>query len=221
MCDGIKQTPDREYKSEAGAVLGPDVSRETRERLETYEAILRQWQRRMNLVSGASLETLWRRHFLDSAQLGPLLPTENKPHIVDVGTGAGFPGMVLAILGFATRISLVEANAKRCAFLREVARATGTNVDIVEGRVETAEVIANLGVVDVVVARACAPLDKLLDLVFGILNQQTSCIFLKGKGYTAELDAAEANWKFDSDIKPSCTSSEGRILLITHVETRS
>ena len=206
---------------EPGEAFRRDVSRETRERLEIYEALLRRHQRRTNLVSAASLPALWTRHFLDSAQLAPLLADDASGHTVDVGSGAGFPGMVLAIVDGARRYSLVEANGKRCAFLREVADATGTAVSVIEGRLEAPEVRAALAPAGTIVARACAPLAQLLGLVFPVLESHTYCIFPKGRRYRSELDAARRRWNFRADIVPSRTAAEARILRISDVERRS
>ncbi len=203
---------------EPGEAFRRDVSRETREQLEIYEALLLRWQKRANLVSEASLTRLWTRHFLDSAQLGPLLACDSDTHIVDIGSGAGFPGLVLAILDRSRRISLVEANAKRCAFLREVAHATGSAVSVIEGRLETPAVQARLAPAGRVVARACAPLRDLLDLVFPILDSHTYCIFPKGRRYHTELEAARRRWAFRVEILPSVTDAEARILRISDVE---
>ena len=203
-----------------GEAFRRDVSRETRERLEIYEALLRRRQRRTNLVSAASLPALWTRHFLDSAQLAPLLADDAAGHTVDVGSGAGFPGMVLAILDGGRRVSLVEANGKRCAFLREVADATGTQVSIVEGRLEAPEVRAALAPAGTIVARACAPLVKLLGLVFPVLEAHTYCIFPKGCRFRSELEQARRRWDFRADIVPSRTAAEARILRISDVERR-
>ena len=209
---------------EPGEAFRRDVSRETRERLEIYEALLRRRQRRTNLVSAASLTALWTRHFLDSAQLAPLLADDATGHAtghtVDVGSGAGFPGMVLAILDESRRVSLVEANGKRCAFLREVAEATGTQVSIVEGRFEAPEVRAALAPAGTIVARACAPLVELLGLVFPVLEAHTYCIFPKGRRYRSELEQARGRWDFRADIVPSRTAAEARILRISDVERR-
>ena len=205
---------------EPGEAFRRDVSRETRERLEIYEALLRRRQRRTNLVSSASLAELWTRHFLDSAQLAPLLAPDAAGRTVDVGSGAGFPGMVLAILDANRRVSLVEANARRCAFLREVADATGTRVAVIEGRVEDAAVQAALAPAGTIVARACAPLGELLGLVFPVLEPHTYCIFPKGRRYRSELDDARARWDFRADIVPSRTAAEARILRISDVERR-
>ena len=205
---------------EPGEAFRRDVSRETRERLEIYESLLRQRQRRTNLVSAASLPALWTRHFLDSAQLAPLLADDPVGHTVDVGSGAGFPGMVLAILDGSRRVSLVEANGKRCAFLREVAAATGTRVSVIEGRLEASDVRAALPPAGTIVARACAPLVDLLGLVFPVLDSHTYCIFPKGRRYRSELDEARRRWDFGADIVPSQTAAEARILRISDVERR-
>ena len=205
---------------EPGEAFRRDVSRETRARLDIYEALLRRRQRHTNLVSAASLPALWTRHFLDSAQLAPLLAPDTGGHTVDVGSGAGFPGMVLAILDGARRVSLVEANGKRCAFLREVADATGTNVSVIEGRLEDPSVQKRLVPCDTIVARACAPLAELLGLVFPILESHTCCIFPKGRRYRSELEAARLWWNFRADIVPSRTAAEARILRISDVEPR-
>ncbi len=205
---------------EPGEAFRRDVSRETRARLEIYEALLRCRQRRTNLISAASLPDLWTRHFLDSAQLAPLLADDARGHTVDVGSGAGFPGMVLAILDGARRVSLVEANAKRCAFLREVAHETGTRVAVIEGRLEDAAVQARLAPAGTITARACAPLPELLGLVFPVLESHTYCIFPKGRRYRSELDAARERWDFRAEIVPSRTAAEARILRISDVERR-
>ena len=205
---------------EPGEAFRRDVSRETRERLEIYEALLRRRQRRTNLVSAASLPALWTRHFLDSAQLAPLLADDTSGHTVDVGSGAGFPGMVLAIMEPGRRFSLVEGNGKRCAFLREVADATGTQVSVIEGRLEDKPVQAALAPAGTIVARACAPLAQLLGLVFPVLQPHTYCIFPKGRRYRSELDEARRRWEFRAEIVPSRTAAEARILRISHVERR-
>ena len=205
---------------EPGEAFRRDVSRETRERLEIYEALLRRRQRRTNLVSAATLPALWTRHFLDSAQLAPLLAHDRSGHTVDVGSGAGFPGMVLAIMDDARRYSLVEANGKRCAFLREVADATGTDARVIEGRLEDQRVQAALGPAGTIVARACAPLSQLLGLVFPVLQPHTYCIFPKGRRYRSELDEARRRWNFQAEIVPSRTAAEARILRISDVERR-
>ena len=205
---------------EPGEAFRRDVSRETRERLEIYETLLRQRQQRTNLVSAASLPALWTRHFLDSAQLAPLLADDPLGHTVDVGSGAGFPGLVLAILDGNRRFSLIEANGKRCAFLREVADATGTQVSVIEGRLEAPDIQGALAPAGTIVGRACAPLVDLLGLVYPVLDAHTYCIFPKGGRYRSELEAARRRWNFEVEIVPSQTAAEARILRISDVERR-
>ena len=115
-----------------------DVSRETLARLELYAELLGRWNRAINLVGKRTLDDLWRRHFLDSAQLLPLLPPlDGRPRVLaDLGSGAGFPGRVLAILG-AVLVHLVESDLKKATFLREVARATGAPASVHAARIES------------------------------------------------------------------------------------
>jgi len=133
------------------------VSRETRERLNTYAELLRKWQRSINLVGPKTLDDLWNRHFVDSAQLLPLIPPTARV-LVDFGSGAGFPGLVLAILGMA-EVHLIESDQRKATFLREVARATGTPVTVHAKRIEQVTPFP----ADIVSARALAPLGDLLD----------------------------------------------------------
>ena len=196
-----------------------DVSRETLARLALYADLLRRWNRAINLVGRSSLEDLWRRHFLDSAQLLPLLPDPpaGAPRtLVDLGSGAGFPGLVLAILG-AGDVHLIESNRRKAAFLREVARQTGTAVTVHEQRIEAVGPIA----ADVVTARACAPLDRLLGhasrfLGVGGAGGRVSgrCLFLKGKGVEEELTEALNRWTLSLERSPSVTDPAGTILNI-------
>src|SRR4029077_7870540 len=160
------------------------VSRETLERLEAYAELLRRWSGRINLVSRNTLGDLWRRHFLDSAQLEPLLP-EKARSLVDLGSGAGFPGLVLAIVGV-PGVELIESDARKAVFLREAARIANASVKIVDSRIE----MAKPHPVDVVTARACAPLDKLLPLTQRFTGPKTVCLFLKGEHAEEELTAA-------------------------------
>src|SRR5260370_24859153 len=138
------------------ALIG--VSRETLARLEAYAALLAEWNQRINLVGRDSLRDVWRRHFLDSAQLFPYLP-QGARSLVDLGSGAGFPGLVLAILGVAG-VELIEGDARKCAFLREAARIAAAPITIHNSRIAAMPPHA----VDVVTARGCASLDQLLVL---------------------------------------------------------
>lgn len=199
-----------------------DVSRETIARFKCYEAVLRQWQKAVNLVAPATLDDIWHRHFADSAQLCALAPTARS--WLDLGSGAGFPGMVIAIM-LANRadisVSLVESNARKCAFLRETARKTDTVVEIRCARIES---LANADMVeapDIVTARALAPLPKLLDLAMPCFGLRTTGLFLKGRGVDEELEAAQQEFLFDAELHPSRTGSESRIVAISGLQKRT
>lgn len=193
-----------------------NVSRETFERLKTYEALLREWQQKFNLVSNNSLEDCWNRHFLDSAQLAKYIPADAKV-LYDFGSGAGFPGMVLAImLGEKTpylKVKLVESIAKKTLYLNEVKAQTNTAVEIINQRIEN--IAAEKA--DVITSRALASLDALLGYVYKFSTKKTKCIFPKGKSYAEEIAEARKNWKFDCEVLPSEQSDEGKILIITNL----
>jgi 16S rRNA (guanine527-N7)-methyltransferase len=192
------------------------ASPEALERLATYESLLRQWQKALNLVAPATLDKVWHRHFGDSAQLLPLIP-EGRRHLVDIGSGAGFPGLVLAVLlagRSEVRVSLVESDQRKAAFLREVARQVAIPVDILSTRIESPETQIRLGSVDVVTARALAPLDRLLDWSAPLFGLGTVGLFLKGRGLAREIAAAEARWRFDVEVVASRTEAESAIAMI-------
>jgi 16S rRNA (guanine527-N7)-methyltransferase len=216
-------------------IRGPDdfaaafgVSHETMERLALYARLLRQWQTSINLVAPSTLDAVWHRHFADSAQVLPLVPQART--FIDLGSGAGFPGLVIAVLladprwrrDGSARVTLIDSHARKCAFLREVARQTGISpqvaVDILSTRIEAAATQASLAGADVVVARALAPLDRLIGLAAPLFASHTVGVFLKGREAAAELEAAGKRWTFDAELVPSRTSSEGRIVLVRHLE---
>jgi 16S rRNA (guanine527-N7)-methyltransferase len=190
------------------------VSRETLERLRAYEALLRQWSVRINLVAASTLADLWRRHFLDSAQLFPLIPADARS-LVDLGSGAGFPGLVLAIMGV-PHVELVEADARKCAFLREAARVAGTPAAIRHGRIDSLPP----HVVAVVTARGLAPLDRLLPLAGRFIGSGTVCLFPKGREAGQELAAAHKIWVMDATTHASRSDPRGVILCLREVRRR-
>ena len=193
------------------------VSRETLARLETYLELLQAWSARINLVGRDTLADPWRRHILDSAQLLQYLP-EGTTSLADIGSGAGFPGLVLAILGI-PGIELVEADTRKCAFLREAARITGTSATIHNGRSESVAP----HVVDVVTARAVAPLARLLEFAKPFLGPRTVCLFLKGERIEEELTTARNSWTMRAERFGSCSDPRGVILRLEQVvpESRS
>jgi 16S rRNA (guanine527-N7)-methyltransferase len=148
---------------------------------------------------------------LDSAQAFPLIPGATHT-LVDLGSGAGFPGLVLAILGV-PEVHLVESDARKCAFLREAARVTQTTVAIHACRIEAMKPLA----ADVVTARALAPLPQLLDLAVPFLQPHTVCVFLKGKNAAEELRDARARWRMKDSIVPSRTDPDASIIVIQQV----
>lgn len=194
------------------------VSRETLTRLETYERLLRKWQPAINLVSRDSLADVWRRHFLDSAQLADRIPTAQAQTIVDIGSGAGFPGLVLAILAGAPAwpwtVHLVESDSRKCAFLATVARETGAAATVHNRRIEQLAAVKPHVAADLVVARALAPLDKLLSYAVPLLKPDGACLFLKGEAAEDELTAARKTWNMTIDRWPSRSGPTGVILRI-------
>jgi 16S rRNA (guanine527-N7)-methyltransferase len=193
-------TPD-EFREETG------VSRETAERLQRYAEALEHWQKRINLIGRATLPDLWRRHMLDSAQLLPLLPAETR-RLIDLGSGAGFPGLVLAILGV-SEVHLVESDTRKCAFLRETARLTHTeNVAIHNRRVEEMP----REPFDVVTARALAPLAELLPLAGRFAGPRTVFLFPKGRGIAEELIRTPETARMRPELIPSRTQPGAAIL---------
>ncbi len=195
------------------------VSRETANKLATYHQLAGQWQKAINLVAPSTLPDLWQRHFADSAQLAALVPDAARRH-VDLGSGGGFPGLVVAIMladrpGF--RTTLIDSDQRKTAFLREVARRTRIAVEIVCGRIENAETQARLTAVDVVTARALAPLDKLLTWAAPLFGADTVGLFPKGRGARQELADAQVNWRFEYRTHQSLTESEACVVEVRHL----
>lgn len=190
------------------------VSRETIVRLDIYVDLLERWQGVQNLVSSKTLADLWTRHIWDSAQLLPFLGPAR--HIADLGSGAGFPGLVLAILLSGTSeatVHLVESNRRKAAFLQEVVRATGVKASVHPLRIE--DFVAHCTEpIDVIVARALAPVAKLLALSEPLLKKGARALFLKGQDVEMELTQASKSWRLTASIVPSVTDSGGRILRI-------
>ena len=188
-----------------------DVSRETLARLEKYAELLQKWQAKINLVSRGSLKDLWRRHFLDSAQLAPVIQKVGgaSPRCLDIGAGAGFPGMVLAIQNVG-EWTLVESDQRKTAFLAELSRSAEVSVTLRGERIETMEAFA----VDVITARAVAPLERLLTYAKPFVAEQTICLFPKGQRYAQEIDEARDRWDVEVEALPSLSDADGRILLI-------
>jgi 16S rRNA (guanine527-N7)-methyltransferase len=187
------------------------VSRETLERLQIYVELLAAWNRRINLVGPRTIGDVWRRHILDSAQLRPLIPPHARV-LVDLGSGAGLPGLILAILGI-PKVHLVEVDQRKCVFLREAARVTGTPLTVHAQRLEKITGIR----ADVVTARALAPLLDLLDKAAPFIDIHSILLFLKGKTVGEELTQAAKGWKMRATLHPSVSDSSGTVLRLEQV----
>lgn len=187
------------------------VSRETMRQLEAYAAILIEWSSRINLIGRSTHADLWRRHFLDSAQLLALIPAETRS-LIDLGSGAGFPGLVLAILGVPA-VELVEADRRKATFLREAARIAGADVTVHSCRIESVP----RHPVDIVTARGCAPLDRLLPLAERFNGPRTRCLFPKGAHAEDELTAAGKAWTMTVTRHPSRSDPGGTVLSLQEV----
>jgi len=188
-----------------------DVSRETEGRLEVLVQTLTRWQKAINLVSRTTLEEVWTRHILDSAQLVPLIPSAAKS-LVDLGSGGGFPGLALAALRPDLEVTLVDSDARKVAYLAEAARQMGlprapkTRL----GRIEALPPIK----ADVVTARAVAPLSQLLVWANRHRDERAICLFHKGKGWREELTAAHKDWEIEAEPFPSVTDRDAILLRI-------
>ncbi len=195
------------------------VSRETYEKLCVFHKILIKWQNTINLISKSTVKSIWERHFLDSAQLYTFVKGI-EGHIIDFGSGAGFPGMVLAIMG-KQDIHLVESDHKKCVFLKEIAMLTETDITIHNCRIEDLSFIN----VDLITCRALAPLSKLIDYVEIFLNKSLGenkkfpkMLFLKGKSYYSEVLEVSKNKIISFEEYPSITDRHGKILYINKID---
>jgi 16S rRNA (guanine527-N7)-methyltransferase len=194
------------------------VSRETLDRLDRFVAVLLEWQQRMNLIASSTEPKVWTRHIADSLQLLALAPQARI--WVDLGSGAGFPGLIIACAIAdrpGARVHLVERSTKKAAFLREAVRATNAPAEVHAVRLE--DFVENLTVpVDVVTARALAPLAGLLTATYPLLKTGTLGLFPKGQDVDAELTQAAKCWSIRSSLAPSLTDSKARIVSITGIE---
>lgn len=192
---------------------GLDVSRETLEKLAIYQALVEKWTQKINLVSRTTIDDLWQRHFVDSAQLLKLCPSTVE-HWADLGSGAGFPGLVVAILaedlGFPRQVSLVESDTRKAVFLRTVLRETDVQATVLDSRIEQLTPLN----ADVLSARALADLTTLLDYTAHHLSDEGIALFLKGQNWRSELEAAQTKWRFKYNVDKSVTSPSSVILRI-------
>lgn len=193
-----------------------NVSRETLEKFDAYAALLADWQTRMNLVGPSTLATIWQRHFTDSAQI--LVLAGNGRSWLDIGAGAGFPGLVIALLDSEARLTLVESIAKKCRFLDEVVRTLELQdrVAIENRRIEALP----RAKFDVITARALAALDQLFDWGLPYAGSGTRWVLPKGARVDTELSIASERFAFDYTLVPSRTDASARIVVASGVKRR-
>ena len=193
-----------------------DINDERLEKLKTYLNLIKIWQKKFNLISQKSFESIWERHFLDSYQILKLIG--NKKRILDIGSGAGFPAIVCAICSN-NNFDLVEINQKKCNFLNEVKDIIGIkNIFIHHSRIENLKIINNF---DYISARAVTSLDKLLKYSFKFYKNGMYCIFLKGKTVSKEIEIAKKKFVFDFKSVNSITNKDGKILLIKNINKKN
>ncbi len=194
-----------------------NVSRETFSRLCIYHDLLVKWQSKINLVSHSTLADAFHRHIIDSYQLVPIIKklknvSRETFSLADIGTGAGFPGMVLAIAG-AEDVHLIDTDIKKMTFLREVSRLTKTNVNFHQQRIESCQ----LPEIDCFTSRATSSLSDLIEWTSKNVSRETFFLFHKGKNYSSELDELKSKWSFDHQLFPSVTDPSGVIIHLSHV----
>jgi 16S rRNA (guanine527-N7)-methyltransferase len=207
----------RELFLEEMRELRVDVSRETRDQLEALVHTLGRWQKAINLIGKATLEDVWIRHVLDSAQLVPLIP-EDARTLVDLGSGGGFPGLVVAALRPDLEVTLIEADVRKGAFLAEAGRRMSLKKQpkVVISRIETAPPTK----VDVLTARALAPLGQLLGWAAPHRSDTAICLFHKGKGWQVEVADAKKDWDFEAQPFSSVTDRDSVLLRISQFSAK-
>ena len=198
-------------------LLELNVSRETLDALKYFEDLVVLWNPAINLISNSSVSDLWLRHIIDSAQLF-LFTLPDEGLWLDVGSGGGFPGIVVSIiakeLAPSLRVVLVESDKRKCVFLRTVIRELGLSVKVINDRIE------NVKLDDVVYlsARALRNLNSLLFIVENNVSRETVCVFPKGRSYKKELVESQKNWKFDFNLIDSNTSEDSKVIVLKGLE---
>ena len=196
-----------------------NVSRETLNGFYEYRTLLSKWNEKINLVSKNTLVDIWERHFLDSGQIIKHVEASGKKW-VDVGSGAGFPGLVVALLLRDRKIDcdliLVEKNPKKGFFLNEVIRKLNLSVNVVNKNIDALKPLK----ADILTARAFSQLNKLIEIAFQHRKKEGICLFLKGENYRLELDKTLNHWFFDYDVVDSLSSSSGKIIRVKKIFKR-
>ena len=193
-----------------------NVSRETYGALKAYQLLLDKWTTRINLISKSTREGVWARHICDSAQVMGLA-SKHAAHWIDIGSGGGFPGLVVAILAkelnSKLRVTLIESDQRKAVFLRTVVRELQLNAMVQAKRIEAVGPLR----ADVISARALADLNDLLRLTYPFMSQNTQCLFMKGKNWSKEVKEAEKSWQFQAERFISKTNDEAVILSVRNV----
>ena len=189
-----------------------DVSRETSERLDAVILTHDAWRQRSNLIGPREWPQIWTRHVADSFQILPFIP--ETTHCVDLGSGAGFPGLVISAARPEGHVTMMESVGKKCAFLRAAIEAARLNASVYQGRIEDAPPSR----ADIVTARAFAPLSKLLDYAASWMENGATGVFLKGERWKEELTDAQQRWNFAYEAIPSRTGGSGVILIVRELK---
>lgn len=196
-----------------------NVSRETIRDLEEFQKMVLDWNKKFNLISKTSENHIWNRHIVDSLQLVKFIKKEDTI-LYDLGSGAGFPGVVIAIYAKyfypSLKVFLVESVRKKASFLNEIKKNLDLNIEIINDRVENLKKQK----IDIISSRAMASLDKLLEYSFNLSNGKTKMLFLKGLNWQKEVEQAQNKWNFSFEAIQSSTSLEGRILVIENLRRK-
>jgi 16S rRNA (guanine527-N7)-methyltransferase len=186
-----------------------NVSAEVFGSLKNYQELVLKWNRTINLVSSNSIKEFWKRHILDSLQLLQFIDNKDV-YLVDIGTGAGLPGVVLSIAGI-QEVSLIESDTRKCVFLKKASKISNNNIEIINQRVEAIKINC-----DILTCRAFAPLNRLFSYIKNV-EVKEKFLLLKGENCLMELEQAKKNWSFDYSLYKSITSREGKILEISNL----
>ena len=189
-----------------------NVSRETYNKLSKYHDLVIKWQKSINLISNNDIANIWERHIIDSLKLLPFLPKDKN--IVDIGSGGGFPSIILAISGY--KVTLIESDKKKTIFLSEVIRELKLDANIINKRAEKLDKTDVCA--DIITARACASLEKLFSISNNFLSINSICFFHKGKNYAKELEEAFSKWVFAHEIHQ--INGEGVIVEISGIKSK-
>lgn len=190
------------------------VPRETFEKLSLYVSLLIKWQKQINLISPKDVDHIWERHIIDCCQFA-LANVPRETSVLDLGSGAGLPGLILSILGF-TNVALAESDGRKCVFLEEAARELSVNPHIFHGRIEALPEQKW----QMITARGCAPLDQLLTWSSPYLSSSGFCLFAKGERHAIERQEASHHWDYDEAVIPSITHHRSVLVKISNLKAR-